>query len=150
MRVLLTPSPQAFTTPDLPDAPLLAGARSLSARFPEARLRPCSLVRLSEVDARAGARVWLALESLQVTGSFKVRGALLALSRLAERGVREVVAASAGNHGAGVAYAANVLDMEATVFVPKNTPKAKRARITTYGAKLVVSREAGYDTAERE
>jgi threonine dehydratase len=134
----------------LPDGGLLAEAATLPTRFPEARLRPCSLVRLSEADARAHARVWVALESLQVTGSFKVRGALLALSRLAAVGAKSVVAASAGNHGAGVAYAANVLDVEATIVVPKNAPKAKRARITAYGARLVVSESPGYDEAERE
>jgi threonine dehydratase len=149
MRVVLTGTTNE-ATPDLPDASLFERARSLSARFPDARLRPCSLVRLAEADARAGARVWLALESLQVTGSFKVRGALLALSLLAERGRREVIVASAGNHGAGVAYAANILGMGATVVVPKTAPEAKRARITSYGAKLVVSHKAGYDAAERE
>jgi len=61
-----------------------------------------------------------------------------------------VVAASAGNHGAGVAYAANVLSMEATVVVPTNAPEAKRSRITRYGARLVVSYTFGYDAAERE
>src|SRR5512142_1624768 len=88
---------------ELPTEALLAEARALSAKFPQASLRPCSLVRLPEADARAHARVWAALESLQVTGSFKVRGALLALSRLAAKGTTAVVAASAGNHGAGVA-----------------------------------------------
>ena len=93
--------------------------------------------------------MWLALECLQVTGSFKVRGALLALSLLADR-ARHVVAASAGNHGAGVAYAANVLDLEATVVVPGSAPETKRERIQSYGAKLIVSAEDGYDACEVE
>jgi threonine dehydratase len=105
---------------------------------------------LPEADVRAHARVWVALESLQATGSFKVRGALLALSRLAAAGVKAIVAASAGNHGAGVAYAANVLEMDATIVVPRTAPEAKRARIASYGAKLVVSTADGYDAAERE
>jgi len=134
----------------LPGADLLADARSLASRFPEARLRPCSLARLVEADTRAHARVWVALESLQVTGSFKVRGALLALSRLAASGTESVVAASAGNHGAGVAYAANVLDMNATIVVPRTAPEAKRARIESQGAKLVIADVDGYDAAERE
>lgn len=135
---------------ELPDEALMAAAASVSGRFPEARLRPCSLARLPEADARAGARVWVALESLQVTGSFKVRGALLALSRLMAVGAKSVVAASAGNHGAGVAYAANVLDMDATVVVPKSAPEAKRARIASYGARLVVCDSPSYDAAERQ
>lgn len=135
---------------ELPDEALLSDARSLMERFPQARLRPCSLVRIVEADGRAGARVWAALESLQVTGSFKIRGALLALSRLKERGEKRVVAASAGNHGAGVAYAANVLEMEASVVVPSSAPEAKRERITRYGAELVVAASEGYDAAEKE
>ncbi|HEY2370549.1 MAG TPA: pyridoxal-phosphate dependent enzyme, partial [Polyangiaceae bacterium] len=131
----------------LPGPELLAAARSIAATFPEARLRPCTLARLPEADARARARVWVALESLQVTGSFKVRGALLALSRLAASGVKSVVAASAGNHGAGVAYAANVLDIDATIVVPRTAPEAKRARIASQGAKLVV---ADVDGSKRE
>ena len=135
---------------DLPSAELLAEAAAISGRFPDARVRACSLLRLPEGDAPAHGRVWLALESLQVTGSFKVRGALFALSRLAAEGAKAVVAASAGNHGAGVAYAANVLDMDATVVVPRVAPEAKRDRISSYGARLVVSQSAGYDDAERE
>ena len=131
------------------DAGLLDAARTLASSHREARLRPCSLVRLPEADARAGARVWLALESLQVTGSFKVRGALLALSRLKEQGCHAVVAASAGNHGAGIAYAASILGMDATIVVPKAAPQVKRERILAYGSKLVVS-DHGYDGAEHE
>lgn len=148
MRIIAARRGEGFA--DLPNETLLAEARALSARFPEARLRPCSLARLPEADDRAKARVWVALESLQVTGSFKVRGALLALSRLAARGVKRVVAASAGNHGAGVAYAANVLDMDATVVVPRGAPEAKCAKIAGYGAELVVAASEGYDAAERE
>jgi threonine dehydratase len=149
MRVVVS-TPRDVPPGALPGPDLLAAARALGSRFPEARLRPCSLARLVEADARAHARVWVALESLQVTGSFKVRGALLALSHLARTGAKSVVAASAGNHGAGVAYAANVLEMEATIVVPRTAPEAKRARIAGYGAKLVVADADGYDAAERE
>ena len=71
------------------------------------------------------------------------------MSKLRER-ARHVVAASAGNHGAGVAYAANVLEMDATIVVPKGAPETKRERIEAYGAKLVVSEHDGYDGAETE
>ena len=134
----------------LPDAKLLEAARELAGRFPQAGLRACGLLRAAELDGAAGGRAWLALELLQVTGSFKVRGALLALGRLRDTGADEVIAASAGNHGAGVAYAARVLGMRATVVVPKNAPLAKRARIEGEGATLHVSGAAGYDEAERE
>jgi threonine dehydratase len=149
----------------LPDRARLEAVRHLGKRFPQARLRETPVVRAAELDARAdptgGTRVWLALEALQVTGSFKVRGALVALDALeanrarGERGARgeggergEVVAASAGNHGAGVAYAALTLGMSATIVVPRTTPRAKRDKITAWGAELVVAQSDGYDDAE--
>jgi threonine dehydratase len=99
------------------------------------------MVRAAELDARAdpsgATRVWLALEQLQVTGSFKVRGALVAVSRAMDRG--RVVTASAGNHGSAVAYAACVLGASATVVVPRMVSAATRDRIQRYGAELVVA-----------
>jgi threonine dehydratase len=80
--------------------------------------------------------VTLKLELLQYTGSFKPRGAfnrLLAAERL-ESGI---IAASGGNHGAAVAYAARSLGMSAEIFVPSGTPAAKVARIASYGARVV-------------
>ncbi len=131
------------------DRRLLERARELATEFPSANLRPVALIRAEELDARGRGRVWLALEGLQTTGSFKVRGALLALDELRLRGHRRVVAASAGNHGAGVAHAARVLGMEAVVFVPEGTPAKKRMRIQR-GARLVVASSPHYDAAERE
>jgi len=108
------------------------------------------VLRAQELDLRADpggqTRVWLALEALQVTGSFKVRGALTALDALKDRG--RVVVASAGNHGAAVAYAASVLGMTATVCVPRTIARAKRERIERYGAELVIAQSDNYDDAE--
>ena len=140
----------------LPDAALLERMRTLGARYPEARLRPVTLVRAAELDERADrtgrTRVWLALECLQVTGSFKARGALAALAALREksRGPIHIVAASAGNHGAGVAYAARVLGVSATVVVPKSAPRAKRDRIAACGAEVRLAASIHYDDAEAE
>ena len=92
--------------------------------------------------------VTLKLELLQVSGSFKPRGAfnrLLAASPLPAAGV---VAASGGNHGAAVAHAAQRLGVAAEIFVPELTPPAKRARIEAYGARLVVG-GAAYDEARQ-
>lgn len=137
----------------LPDESLVAGCVDLARRYPEAHLRRLAVLRVPDLDRRAGgAPVWLGLECLQVTGSFKVRGALVAVSDIVARrgkGAR-VVAASAGNHGAGIAYAAALLDARATVCVPVATPEAKRARIRADGAELVVLRAGGYDDAEDE
>jgi threonine dehydratase len=134
----------------LPERASLDSVRDLGRRFPRARLREVPVVRASELDARADAsgasRVWLALEALQVSGSFKVRGAFVALERDRARG--RVVAASAGNHGAALAYAGNILDVPVTVFVPRTAPRAKRDRITELGAELVVVASDHYDDAE--
>jgi threonine dehydratase len=134
----------------MPDVALLDSVRDLGRRFPEAKLRKLALVRDADLDAHAGGRVWLGLESFQVTGSFKVRGALVAVAdAIATRGPNaRIVTASAGNHGAGVAYAASVLGAHAVVHVPKNAPEAKKTRILRAGAELVVCDAAGYDETE--
>lgn len=129
---------------DLPDAELLGAARTLLDRHAQSGALRARLVRL----AGLGADTWVLDETAQVTGSFKVRGALLALERLSAAGVREVVAASAGNHGAGVAHAAKVLGMKATIVVPLATPEKKLANIRAAGATLVVHQVPGYDAAE--
>jgi threonine dehydratase len=82
---------------------------------------------------------WLKLENFQITGAYKVRGALNALLLQKARGDnRTVVAASAGNHGAGVAWAAKQLGLSAVIVVPKNAPQAKIQRITKLGAQVVL------------
>jgi threonine dehydratase len=150
MRVVLAP-PGAAAAPDFPSAEDLAKARSLTRRFPNARLRETPVVRAKDLDLRADpsekTRIWLALEALQVTGSFKVRGALLALDRLRGTGAR-AVAASAGNHGAGVAYASAVLGVPSVVVVPSVAPAAKREKIAAYGAEIIVCDSPHYDDAE--
>jgi threonine dehydratase len=92
-----------------------------------------------------GSAGLLKLESLQPTGSFKVRGGLSALSRL-ERGDR-VVTASAGNHGLGIAYAASLLGIEATVVVPETASGVKLEALSTYPIRLVRHGRL-YDDAE--
>ncbi|KRP94130.1 threonine dehydratase [Bradyrhizobium yuanmingense] len=86
----------------------------------------------------AAAPVTFKLEMLQHSGSFKARGAFanLLLRQVPQAGV---VAASGGNHGAAVAYAAHRLGIPATIFVPDITSPAKAERIRTYGAKLVIA-----------
>jgi threonine dehydratase len=101
--------------------------------------------------------VVLKLESLQVTGSFKPRGALNALLSLPPSEIAGgVVTASGGNHGLGVAYAARTLGVPATVYVPETAPLLKRERIASWGAEVrLVGREyaeaasAAHDDAER-
>jgi threonine dehydratase len=108
----------------------------------ERRIRPyvrhTPVMRVDVADfGRPAFPVDLKLECLQHAGSFKVRGAF---TNLLERKVPNagVVAASGGNHGAAVAYAAMKLGHKASIFVPEVSPPAKLARIRSYGAELVV------------
>jgi threonine dehydratase len=84
----------------------------------------------------AGRRVWLKLEQLQETGSFKARGASNAIRSL-DPLPRTVVAASGGNHGLGVAYAAAAAGVSATVVVPDTVPDAKGRLLAALGATVV-------------
>ncbi len=95
--------------------------------------------RSAWLSEACGQDVWLKLENVQVTGSFKVRGAthkLLALSP--EERARGVVAASSGNHGLGVAHAALGLGCRAAVVMPQTAPVARRERIAALGAEVIV------------
>ena len=110
------------------------------------RTTPLIEARLPELPR--GERVLLKLECLQLTGSFKLRGALSALGSMdppaRERGV---ITASAGNHGAGLAQAGRVHGVNVTVVVPVSTPQVKLDRIARLGADVTVS-GADYDAAE--
>jgi len=110
-------------------------------------LRRTPILRLAGADLGLPHDVVLKLELLQASGSFKPRGAF---NTLLAGGVPAagVVAASGGNHGAAVAYAARALGVPAEIFVPELTGAAKRARIESYGARLVVG-GADYDAARR-
>src|SRR6201990_553174 len=91
------------------------------------------------LSERVGARVFLKPELLQRTGSFKFRGAFNKLSSipLEVRG-GGVVAFSSGNHAQGVAAAAQILKMQATIVMPADAPASKRERTKSYGAEVVL------------
>ncbi len=114
----------------------------------DAAARIAGLVRpVTVVDSpHLGQSAVLAVETLQPTGSFKVRGALTALMPLASG--THVVAASTGNHALAVAHAAAVLELQATVVVPETVEPAKLAALEEHDVK-VVKYGASYDTAER-
>jgi threonine dehydratase len=97
------------------------------------------LIRSQVLSELMGGPVYLKCENLQRTGSFKVRGAYLRISRLpeAERD-RGVIAASAGNHGQGVAFAAGLLGVRATVVMPERAPLPKVEATRSYGAEVVL------------
>ena len=90
------------------------------------------------LSAIAGGPIVLKCENLQRTGSFKPRGAYLRISRLSpEERARGVVAASAGNHAQGVALAAQLLGIKATVFMPEGAPIPKEKATRGYGAEVL-------------
>ncbi|HEY9414682.1 MAG TPA: pyridoxal-phosphate dependent enzyme, partial [Pseudonocardia sp.] len=97
-----------------------------------------ALERSTRLSARAGATVWLKREDLQPVRSYKVRGAYNLIAQLdeASRGVG-VVAASAGNHAQGVAYACAALGVRGQVYLPGTTPRQKRDRIAALGGEMV-------------
>jgi threonine dehydratase len=115
----------------------IKGAQKLlAAHFPPTRLLP-TILRPDSKD------VYLKLECELPTGSFKVRGALYSLSvNRKRREFDEVVAASTGNHGAAVAYAAHLFGIPAKIFLPRHPNSAKLERIVQLGASIV---EAGED-----
>jgi len=87
-----------------------------------------------------GSQVWLKCENLQRTGSFKSRGAYVRIAGLnADERAAGVVAASAGNHAQGVALAAQMLGISATVFMPEGAPIPKERATRGYGAEVVFS-----------
>jgi threonine dehydratase len=114
--------------------PTRSDVESAAARLGEkVRHTPTLVIHGDELDVPF--RVVLKLELLQHTGSFKARGALNSVMSL-DPGVRGVVAASGGNHGAAVAWAAQRAGLTADVFVPSTATPAKLERISEYGARL--------------
>jgi threonine dehydratase len=98
------------------------------------------LVPSPTISSMSGYEVYLKLETMQKAGSFKVRGAMnRILSRRGEIGEKGVVAASAGNHAQGVAVAARVAGVPATVVMPVWAPVSKQAAARSYGARVILS-----------
>src|SRR5206468_12926289 len=96
-----------------------------------------------KLSALTGAQVWVKYENLQVTNSFKERGAVnkLATLGMAER-ARGVIAMSAGNHAQAVAYHARRLGIPATIVMPVTTPFVKVAATKSHGAEVVLHGES--------
>jgi threonine dehydratase len=108
-------------------------ARELLRRF----LKPTRLILADRLGHDFHTRVYLKLETELPTGSFKPRGALYALTKnLEQRSLKGVVAASTGNHGAAVAYAARLAKLPATIFLPQSPNPIKHARIVALGASV--------------
>ncbi|MBS4191896.1 threonine/serine dehydratase [Bacillus sp. FJAT-49705] len=122
---------------------ILRAKKRLKGRVIETPLVPSTILS-KETDTD----IWFKMESLQTTGSFKVRGALNKLDSLTKEELKKgVTTASAGNHAQGLAYASLMKKVSAKIVVPKTTPETKKQGILRYGAELVVYGE-NYDEAE--
>ena len=101
-------------------------------------LNKTNLVTSKILDQQIGGEVFLKPEQLQKTGSFKIRGAMSAMTLLNKEELKNgVIAYSSGNHAQGVAYAAKLLKTSAVIIMPKDAPKIKIDNTKSYGAKVV-------------
>src|SRR5436305_10767462 len=110
---------------------IAAGEAAQAARVVHLLARHTPLLTSRSLSEGCGGRVVLKAENLQRTGSFKLRGALHKISRLAEP--RGVTAGSAGNHAQSLAYAARARGIPCEVFMPSEAPVAKVAAVEAFG-----------------
>jgi threonine dehydratase len=127
----------------MPDAMAVAPAAvsiddvEAAARVIAGQVRETPILPAGELSRRVGARVLLKAENLQLTGSFKARGATHVIRRLPDERLRcGVVAASAGNHAQAVAFAAREAGAEAVLVMPEEAPLAKVAAVRQYGGEV--------------
>jgi threonine dehydratase len=122
-----------------PSLPVSAADIEAAARVVAPFAVRTPLLSFPVLDERAGAKVFLKPEMLQRTGSFKFRGAFNKLASIPQdRRGGGVVAFSSGNHAQGVAAAAKILNMQATIVMPADAPLSKRERTKSYGAEVVL------------
>lgn len=109
-----------------------------AARAIEGRAVYTPLLESEDLNARLGGRIFIKVEALQRTGSFKFRGALNRISRLDSAARKAgVVAFSSGNHAQGVAAAAAIFGLPATIVMPRDAPVTKRRNTEALGAEVV-------------
>jgi threonine dehydratase len=130
-------------------APTLADVEAARERIAGKGVRVTPVYSSETFTRRLGRPVLLKAENLQRTGSFKVRGAVNKIESLGESERKAgVVTASAGNHGQAVAWAAREEGIEATVFMPSETPMAKVDATRNYGAKVELTGHAFEDAVQ--
>ena len=136
-----------MSSPTVSSSSDLASIRAAASRI-RSRIHTTPLLTSRSLSDRIGVEVRLKCENFQRAGSFKVRGALNALLQLSdeERG-RGVVAFSSGNHAQGVALAARLLGIPATIVMPENSVRSKVEATEGYGATVV---QAGVTAATRD
>jgi threonine dehydratase len=112
-------------------------------RDAQQRLKPhikhTPLLRAEKIEKAVGCQLYLKPETLQITGAFKIRGALnKALSLPREEIANGLIATSSGNHAQGIAYAARMLGVKAIIVVPVTTPKIKIENTKALGAEVIL------------
>ena len=118
------------------DLDCIKGAQRVLNR---ASIRKIDLIRSNTFSNLCGNNIFLKLECYQKTGSFKVRGAVTKIDRLPKEAKKGgVVAASAGNHAQGVAYASALNNISCRIIMPKNASPAKIAATKSYGANVIL------------
>jgi threonine dehydratase len=128
-------------------APTLADIEAARGRLEASGVRSTPVYESETFTRRTGREVLLKAENLQRTGAFKVRGAVNKVGTLSEEERKAgVVAASAGNHGQAVAWAAREVGIAATVYMPDETPMAKVDATRNYGARAELT-GAGFEEA---
>ena len=126
---------RAWPQAPAPSPDELAGAMAIVRRS----TTPSPLAQSRALSKMFDRRVWLKLESTSPVGSFKYRGALVAINRVSlETGARAVITASTGNHGQGVAYAASSAGLETIVYIPMGVADEKVAAMRALGAEIRV------------
>ncbi|MGE5317873.1 MAG: threonine ammonia-lyase [Chloroflexota bacterium] len=130
---------KTISTAELPQLSDIIHAKSVLKKI----VKKTPLERSKSFSVMSGANVYLKLENLQTTGSFKVRGAYYMISNLSEEEKSKgVLCASAGNHAQGVAYSASQLGIKSTVFMPIFAPPLKVIATRSYGAEVILTGES--------
>lgn len=118
--------------------PTLADIHQARARL-QPHIKHTPILRAEKIEKAVGCQLYLKPETLQVTGAFKIRGALnKALSLPQEAIANGLIATSSGNHAQGIAYAARMLGVKATIVVPVTTPRIKIENTQSLGAEVIL------------
>lgn len=131
------------------EPPLEEALEVIRAQQRLGRIHRTPLLRSETLSRLTGGDVYLKLEALQKTGSFKIRGAYYAMYKYIGEGYRRFITASAGNHAQGVAYAAQLHGVRATVVMPVTTPWLKVKKTRDYGAEVVLAGESYYEAEKK-
>ncbi|TWC19656.1 MULTISPECIES: threonine/serine dehydratase [unclassified Pseudomonas] len=120
------------------DYPTIQDIREAQERL-KPHVRHTPLLRAEKIEKAAGCQLYLKPETLQITGAFKIRGALnKTLSMPREAIANGIIATSSGNHAQGLAYAARMLGVKAFLVLPVTTPKIKIANTEALGAEVIL------------